>query len=70
VVLIEIKARNELGTDEVKEKAQAAIRWCQIAADKQGGKPWSYAVIPDEAVSSTSTLDHMLALAVRQLSSQ
>jgi type III restriction enzyme len=68
--LIEIKARDELGTDEVREKARAAVRWCQIATEKQGGKPWSYAVIPDEAVSSTSTLDHMLALAVRQLSSQ
>ncbi|MBI3810203.1 MAG: hypothetical protein HY284_07065, partial [Nitrospirae bacterium] len=67
--LVEIKARGELSDVDVKEKARAAMRWCEVATEKQGGKKWSYAVIPDDVVSSTSTLAHMLAQAVKELSS-
>lgn len=67
--LIEVKARDELGTDDTKEKARAAIGWCQVATATKGGKPWSYAVIPDDAVSQTSSLSHVLAHAVKSLSS-
>jgi type III restriction enzyme len=67
--LIEVKARDELGTDDTKEKARAAIGWCQVATATKGGKPWSYAVIPDDAVSPTSSLSHLLAHAVKSLSS-
>lgn len=66
---VEVKARDELGAEDVKEKAKAAIRWCEIATEKQGGKPWSYVVIPDDAASPTSTLVFMFAQAVRSLSS-
>lgn len=66
--LIEVKARGELSDNDVREKAQAAIRWCQVANEKQGGKKWSYVVIPDDVVSPTSTLTHMLAQAVKELS--
>ena len=63
--LIEVKAHNELGTDEVMEKARAAMRWCEIATEKQGGKPWSYQLVPDDAVSPGSTLQFMLSQAVK-----
>lgn len=66
--LIEIKARDELNDPDVKAKAQAALKWCEAANQKQGGKPWSYAVIPDDVVSETSGLDHMLAQAISSLS--
>src|SRR5208337_17853 len=66
--LIEVKARDEIGDPEVKGKAQAAVSWCAAANEKQGGKPWSYAVIPDDAVSETSSLQHMLAQAISSLS--
>lgn len=67
--LIEIKVRNELNDDGVKGKAQAAVKWCEIPNEKQGGKPWSYAVIPDDVVSETSSLAHLLAQAIKALSS-
>jgi type III restriction enzyme len=66
--LIEIKARDELSNQDVKAKAQAAVKWCEVANEKQGGKAWSYAVIPDDAVSETSSLAHMLAQAINSLS--
>ena len=53
----------------IAEKAQAAIGWCKVANEKQGGKKWSYVVIPDDVVSPTSTLAHMLAQAEKDLSS-
>jgi type III restriction enzyme len=65
--LIEVKARDELGTDDTKEKARAANGWCQVATATKGGKPWSYAIIPDDAVSPTSSLAHLLAQAVNVL---
>lgn len=67
--LIEVKARDELGDAEVKGKAQAAVKWCEAANQKQGGKRWAYAVIPDDVVSETSSLAHLLAQAVKALSS-
>lgn len=63
-----MKARNEIEGAGVREKARAAVAWCRAATAKQGGKPWSYWVIPDDAVSQTSTLSHMLAQAIRDLS--
>lgn len=66
--LIEVKARNELNDPDVKGKAQAAVRWCEAANEKQGGKPWSYAVIPDDVVWETSNLHHMLSQAISSLS--
>ncbi|MBZ5669029.1 MAG: DEAD/DEAH box helicase family protein [Acidobacteriia bacterium] len=66
--LIEVKARDELNDPDVKGKARAAMQWCEVANEKQGDKPWLYAVVPDDAVSETSTLAHMLAQAVSVLS--
>jgi type III restriction enzyme len=59
--VIEVKARDELGTEDTKEKARAANGWCQVATATKVGKPWSYAVIPDDAVSANSTFKHLLA---------
>jgi type III restriction enzyme len=66
--LVEVKARDELSDEDVKGKARAAVSWCQAANEKQGGKLWSYAVIPDDAVSETSSLQHMLSQAISSLS--
>lgn len=63
--VVEIKRRDELTTGEVKGKAGAAVVWCRVATDNQGGKPWSYLLIPDDAVSETSTLTFMIGQVVR-----
>jgi type III restriction enzyme len=56
--LCEIKAENEMTTDEVQRKAQAAVVWCKHATDyelKNGGKAWSYALIPSLQVTAQAT---------------
>jgi type III restriction enzyme len=53
--LCEVKAENEMDSDEVKRKAQAAMVWCKHATDyelKNGGKAWSYALIPSLQVTA------------------
>jgi len=64
--LIEVKARNELQSNDVSEKAKAAIQWCKSANDLQLGKPWHYRIIPDDSVRSTWTLAFMLGMSIRE----
>lgn len=55
--LVEVKRRREIGPPmdaEVKEKAIAALRWCQTASGIPGGKPWEYKLIPDDAIDAAN----------------
>lgn len=62
--IVEIKAANELDDPDVKAKARAATRWCELAttqAQSSNGKPWSYALVPDTSVHSGATFFGILA---------
>ena len=51
--MVETKQERDLNADEVQEKAVAAQEYCRHATDymaANGGKPWSYVVIPHNAV--------------------
>jgi type III restriction enzyme len=63
--LTEIKARNELEGKEVREKAAAAIRWCEAASNIKGAKPWEYKLIPADAVDPTRDLKFVLSQAAK-----
>jgi type III restriction enzyme len=61
--IVEVKARGELepGIDtEVKEKALAAIRWCQIASTVKIGLKWEYKLIPDDVIKPTHDFKFIL----------
>jgi type III restriction enzyme len=52
-LICEIKRVKDINTREVQDKANAAVKWCECATahEKQnGGKPWAYLLIPDDAV--------------------
>jgi len=54
--LIEVKARNKLGPvmdPEVKEKALAAIRWCEAASKIEKNIKWEYKLIPDDVIKDS-----------------
>lgn len=58
--LVEVKRRCDLDSPVVKKKAEAAVLWCTLAtkhAKKNQGKPWSYLLIPHDAVDITMTLN-------------
>ena len=64
MLVLEVKARNELDDPIVKAKATAAIKWCKTAttyAQGGAGKPWVYALIPDDQIIGSATLDGLLA---------
>ena len=69
-LICEIKRVKDIKTDEVQDKANAAVKWCEYATahEKQnGGKPWSYLLIPDEAVTATKTLQGLAAAYTRTI---
>ena len=58
-LIVEIKARNELEDLTVKAKAEAARTWIGHAnahARTNGGKPWRYLLVPDDAIAGNTTL--------------
>jgi type III restriction enzyme len=60
ILMIEVKARNELTDAEVIAKKEAASVWCGHATahtDKNGGKPWRYiGPIPDDSINDNMEL--------------
>jgi type III restriction enzyme len=63
-LICETKMAKDINTDDVKEKANAAVKWCEYAAAHEkhnGGKPWSYLLIPHDAVTEAKTLQGLAA---------
>ena len=59
LLMVETKARNELGADDVKAKAEAGALWCRHASDharKTGAKPWKYLLIAHDTVTEDKRL--------------
>lgn len=59
LLMVETKARNELGAQDVIAKAEAGALWCQHAADhakQMGAKPWKYLLVPHDQVTEDKRL--------------
>jgi len=62
--LIEVKAANELASDEVLAKARAGALWCAHASDHaaaHGAKPWTYVLVPHDVIGDQRTLANLVA---------
>ncbi len=62
--LCEPKMASEMKSDTVLAKQKAAVRWCQFAtqhAQENGGKPWHYALIPHNAITSNRSFDGLMS---------
>lgn len=49
-------------TDEVQEKAAAALEFCKHATEfnlSNGKKPWKYVLIPHNAVLANMSFEHL-----------
>ena len=63
-LICEPKRAKDIDTDEVKDKARAAIKWCEYATvheNQVGGKPWAYLLIPDDTITEAKTLQGLAA---------
>jgi type III restriction enzyme len=57
--MIEAKARKEMDDAVVQAKKESALAWRGHATDhaqEHGKKPWSYLLVPHDAVSENMTL--------------
>ena len=62
--LCEPKRANEMDDDEVRAKGDAAVTWCRNAtahAKANGGKPWTYLLIPHDQIQDQMTLSGLAA---------
>lgn len=62
--LCEVKRRSDIETQEVQDKARAAVKWCADATAHElahGGKPWTYLLIPHDEVEDNRTLRGLAA---------
>lgn len=58
--LCEVKRESQMEDAEVRAKARAAEEWCRHAsghAERYGGKPWVYLLMPHSAVDAAATVD-------------
>ncbi len=70
IYMVETKSSRDLDSDEVRQKTQAALNYCEGATTyttANGGKPWSYLLIPHDAVMLNMSL---LGLAVKYVVSK
>jgi type III restriction enzyme len=62
--LCEPKRANEMRDEIVLSKADAATTWCKHAtahAEANGGKPWTYLLIPHDVITDNKTLQGLAA---------
>lgn len=63
VYMLEPKMRTQMTNDEVLAKQEAAVKWCKHASDylqANGGKPWSYVLIPHDVIAENMTLQGLV----------
>jgi type III restriction enzyme len=59
ILMVETKAKTDMGSQEVLAKAEAAARWCKHASDHAatvGAKPWRYLLVAHDQVSESKRL--------------
>lgn len=63
IYIMETKAETNLNDDDVIQKMEAAIKFCQLASEftaENDGKPWSYVLVPHNKVSRTVSLQFLV----------
>ncbi len=66
--IVEVKRRSELlpkMDEEVRHKALAATRWCEVASAVPNSKPWEYKLIPDDVILPGRNFAFIISHAVR-----
>jgi type III restriction enzyme len=59
IVMLEPKRRSDMEDADVLAKRDAAVTWCGLASEHSatyGGKPWTYALIPHDAIATNMTI--------------
>jgi type III restriction enzyme len=60
--LCELKRASDIDDTDVQAKSAAAVTWCRNAsthATEHGAKPWSYILIPHDAIATNKTFSNL-----------
>jgi type III restriction enzyme len=60
IFMLEPKASNQMAVPDVLAKQDVAVEWCRRATDHAAsyeGKPWTYVLIPHDAIAENMTLE-------------
>jgi len=63
IYLVETKKESDIKTDEVQQKAKAALEYCHNATEfttKNSGKPWKYILLPHDSVKLNMSFDYLV----------
>ena len=63
IYMLEPKASNQMTDQDVLAKRDVAVEWCRRASDHAAsyrGKPWTYALIPHDAIAENMTLSGLV----------
>lgn len=64
IYMVETKAANEVSSEEVQMKKQAAEEYCSHATEftsENGGKPWKYVLLPHDTIDRTASFSFLKA---------
>lgn len=62
--MVEVKAQNEVSSDEVVSKAREGIKWCRFASTADpDNKKWEYKLISDDNIHLSNTCKYTLGTA-------
>lgn len=71
ILIIETKRADQMKDAVVIRKAEAAALWSHIATEhhskRNAGKPWSYLLVPDTAMTASTTLKGLIATYTRSV---
>jgi type III restriction enzyme len=65
ILMMEPKASNQMQDPEVLAKRDVAVEWCRHAtqhAASYGGKPWTYLLVPHDAIAENMTIEGLSQL--------
>lgn len=61
--LIEVKADDNVESEDVLDKAKMAIKWCRCASTIEGSKPWQFVLLADKRIVVGNTYKYTIGLA-------
>ncbi|MDR3569322.1 MAG: DEAD/DEAH box helicase family protein [Syntrophobacteraceae bacterium] len=64
ILMLELKANNQMNDLAVLAKMESAVQWCANAsahAQSYGGKPWRYLLIPYGEIATNITIENLAA---------
>jgi len=61
--LVEVKADDNVESDDILEKARMAIKWCKCASTIEGSKPWQFVLLADKRIIVGNTFKYTIGLA-------